>query len=293
MVVVSEAKPRRRASFVAILLLLVPVLALSGSACGVDIGPTREVAINEPPGAAAVIAVEIKMGVGSLSISPGASGLASGVIRYNVESWKPVIERTDSEVKIQQGSQRGLAGLSTDIVNKWNLQFGTSPMRLQVSAGAYEGTYDLSGLTLQGLSIKDGAAKTRVMFNTENRGQIDRLEYKTGASTVTLTGLANANFKTFEFEGGAGTYSFDFSGQLRSDGNARIEAGMGAVRIVVPTKTAAWVTVSGKLNDISLVGAWENDGKTYGNPAATGGEAGKVLTIDVEMNVGSLDLVTE
>jgi hypothetical protein len=288
----SPGAPLRTAPLFFLLALMLSLPAFLGG-CGVDIGPTQEVTVNEPLGAAAVTEVKISMGAGTLSLSPGASGLAAGVIRFNVEAWRPVVERTDSRLTIEQGSQKGLAGLGADIVNKWTLQLGAAPMRLQVSAGAYEGTYDLSGLTLQGLSIKDGAAKSKVMFNSANPGQMDRLKYETGASTVSLIGLANANFKDLEFKGGAGTFTLDFSGQLRTDGGARVEAGVGTVRIVVPAQTAARVTVNGALNHVSLEGQWTADGKTYSNPAAMSAAQGRSLTIDVEMSVGSLSLVTE
>ncbi len=77
---------------------------------------------------------------------------------------------------------------------------------------------------------------------------MDRLQYETGASTVTMTGLANANFKTMEFKGGAGSYTLDFSGQLRTDATVRVKAGVGTMRIVVPAQTAARVTVSGSFD---------------------------------------------
>ena len=48
---------------------------------------------------------------------------------------------------------------------------------------------------------------------------MESLTYDTGASSVTITGLADANFKKMEFKGGAGSFTLDFSGQLRTDGS--------------------------------------------------------------------------
>ncbi len=110
---------------------------------------------------------------------------------------------------------------------------------------------------------------------------------------MTLIGLANANFKDMEFEGGAGTYSLDFSGQLRSDGNVRAKIGAGSIRIVVPASTAAKVTVSGSLNDIDTEGTWTVNGNTYSTPTFGTVGQGKTLSISVEMNVGSVTLVAE
>lgn len=276
----------------AILMLLLSI-AWVVAGCGISTGPTEELTIDEPLGSAAVTDIDVTMGAGKLSIGSGATGLISGVVRYNVEAWKPQLERSDTKVAVKQGSQKGLSGLGTDLVNDWRLQLGKAPMRLHVSAGAYEGSYDLSGLVLQELTIKDGAAKTQVAFSSPNPGQMARLKYETGASTVSMTGLAYANFASMEFKGGAGSYILDFSGQLRSDAGVRIEAGVGTVRLVVPGTTAAWVTVDGALNNVSTEGEWVLNGEKYGTPAAGSGPPAKTLTISVEMSVGSLTLVAQ
>jgi hypothetical protein len=271
--------------------LLIAGVAVSAAGCGlIKVGPTQELAVDEPLGGAAVTDVQVTLGAGKLSVSPGSGGLVSGVIRYNVASWKPTVSRTDSSVIIKQANRKGVA-IGGGIVNDWQLHLGGAPMRLSVSAGPYEGSYDLSGLVLQGLTIKDGAAKTQVKFDSPNPGQMDRLLYETGASKVTLTGLANANFKNMEFKGGAGSYTLDFSGQLRTDASVRVRAGVGAMRIVVPAQTAARVTIQGSLTDVSVEGSWAGGGKTYSTPP-TGAQA-RVLTIMVDMSVGSLKLATE
>lgn len=179
-------------------------LAACSAGCTVETGVTQELVVDEPLGAAAVTEVELEMGAGDLTIAPGAVGLASGTIRHNVESWKPTVTRTDTRLTIKQGSQKGVSGLGSEIVNKWDLELGRPPMRLKISAGAYEGLFDLSGLTLQDLSIRDGASRTQVRFNSPNPGQMTDFSYKTGASTVTLIGLANANFRSMTFDGGRG-----------------------------------------------------------------------------------------
>lgn len=276
------------------LVALVFVLALPIlGGCGVDIGPVQEIIIDERLGGAAVSDVELSMGAGTLTIGPGAAGLASGTVRYNVEPWKPEIVRDDDSLAVRQGDQKGLAGLGSEIINEWSIRLGASPVRLKVTAGAYRGTYDLGGLTLLGLTIKDGAAQTQVDFSSPNLGQIDLFKYETGASKVSMTGLAYANFKSMEFSGGAGSYLLDFSGELRTDALVKVKAGVGSVELRVPIDTATRITVDGSLNDISLEGSWTTVGKTHSNPAADAGGAGRVLNISVDMSVGTLRLVSE
>jgi len=140
-------------------------------------------------------------------------------------------------------------------------------MRLTVSAGAYDGSYELGGLSLQRLSIKDGASKSQVTFSSPNPSQMELLKYETGASSVTLTGLADANFRKLEFKGGAGSFTLEFSGQLRSDGSASVEAGVGQVHLVIPAGMAVKVVVDGKLADVEQEGNWVTSGDTYSTPA--------------------------
>ena len=267
-------------------LLAAVVLSLALVACSAKPGPTQELTVNEPLGGAAVTDVQLKMGAGKLNLQPGASGLVQGVIRYNIPSWKPTLDRTDAQLVIKQGGSTG-SGLLGSIVNNWTLQLGKAPMTLRIDAGAYEGNIDLSGLTLRSLAIKDGASKTQVKFSTPNPGQMDSLTYNTGASTVTMTGLANANFQQMTFEGGAGSYVLDFSGNLRTAATVTVKAGVGSVQILVPVGTASQVNVSGALTEVSAEGAWTTVEKSY----STNG-SGKMLTINVNMSVGTLKLIS-
>jgi hypothetical protein len=277
--------------FAGALVLVVMTALLAG--CGPKTGPTETIRVDEPLASAAVTDVELVMGTGRLSLSPGASGLMSGTIRCNVKDWQPEIRRNDTRLLIQQKSRDSISGSVVTTVNDWDLQLGDSPMRLTILAGAYQGELDLTGLTLQDLSIEDGAARTQVMFNAPNPGQMERLRYKTGASTVSLIGLANANFRSMEFTGGAGAYSLDFSGQVRTEATARIAVGTGSVRIQVPSGMAMVVKVSGSQTAVDTQGMWVTKGSTHSTPAAGAADGGKVLTVELEMAAGTATLVAQ
>jgi hypothetical protein len=285
-------KKMTMAAVVAVLALVVAAaVGLMITGCGIGIGPKQTFKVDEKLGAAAVTDVTVSMGAGTLDIGPGASGLVSGTITYNVEKWKPEVVRGDSSVAIKQGTTKGLSGVGTGVVNDWELKLGVAPVRLAVTAGAYEGTYELGGMSLQKLSIKDGAAKTRVNFGSANPSQLETLSYETGASTVTLGGLADANFKKLQFKGGAGSFTFDFSGELRTSGSVTIDSGASSVHIIVPGGTAAKVVLKGKLTDVSQEGTWTAVDKSYSTPGAAS-SGGKLLTITVNMDVGSLTLTS-
>lgn len=268
----------------AVVTLVTAALALAG--CTVKTGPTEEFTVNEPLGGAAVTDLRIKMGAGKLVLASGASGLIEGVVRYNIAEWKPSVERGDARLEITQGSADKPGPIGGDVVNEWELKLGRAPLRLSIEAGAYSGDLELGGLLLSSLSIKDGAAKNQVRFSTPNPGLMEEFAYKTGASDVEISGLANANCRRMTFEGGAGSFTLDFGGELRSDSVVDIKAAAGSVRVEVPSRTTATVNVSGELNDVSIEGTWTVQGKTY----SLGG-GGRTLTINVDLTAGSLKLV--
>lgn len=252
-------------------------------------GPTETVSVSEPlPENVEVVKVEIDMAAGQLDLSGGADGLVEGEIRYNVPDWKPAITNTGESLVIRQGDSTDTTiGIpDKNVVNEWTLRLGGFPMELALNAGAYEGTVNLSGVPLRRLQVRDGASKANVVFDSVNPEEMSELRYDTGASTVSLVGLANANAAEIVFNGGAGNYALDFTGELQRDLTVTIKAGVSAMRIVVPDGTAAKVSVSGGLNDVKSSGTWTQNGDNYEISGS-----GPTITIKVDMGVGSLELV--
>jgi hypothetical protein len=115
---------------------------------------------------------------------------------------------------------------------------------------------------------------------------MDSFQYSTGASQIEILGLGNANLSSMDFEGGAGQYTLDFSGNLQRSANITIRAGVSDIRIIVPAGTPVEARVSGGLNNVGMEGTWTVNNGTY-----TTSGTGPALTITVEMAVGNLTLV--
>jgi hypothetical protein len=158
-------------------------------------------------------------------------------------------------------------------------------MRLTIDAGAYEGTMDLGGLALQNLEVSDGAADVKLQFSQPNTAEMDIFQYKTGASSVELRSLANANFSNMNFKSGAGNYTLDFSGELKRDASVTIDAGLSSVKVIVPEGVDARLFYDGGLSNVDISGAWEKSGNQYTQPGD-----GPRLTINVNMGAGQLNL---
>jgi hypothetical protein len=159
------------------------------------------------------------------------------------------------------------------------------PMRLTINAGAYQGRMELGGLALKSLEVSDGAADVRLEFSDPNTVEMETLRYTTGASNVELSGLANANFTSMIFRSGAGDYTLDFSGELQRDAVATVESGISQLTIIIPEGTAARVIFKGGFANVSASSDWSRSGDAYVLEAD-----GPVLTINVDMGAGNLDL---
>ena len=135
------------------------------------------------------------------------------------------------------------------------------------------------------LTIKDGASDVDVSFSAPNPTEMSVFRYETGASNVELTGLANANCDTIFFNGGAGDYTLDFSGELEQDTTARVETGFGDLKLIVPVGVDARVTVEGGPVNVNHSSGWGQSNQTY-----TQDGSGPALTIIVKMGAGSVTI---
>jgi len=253
-----------------------------------QIGKSTSMMVNEPAIESDIpIDVIIKMAAGKLELSGGAKNLIEGSIEYNVPDLKPTISRNEDIVSIIQDISLDSPGIPVgNIVNKWNLQLGNYEMNLVIDAGAYDGIIDLSGVPLSSLSVSDGASSSKISFNKANPIVMEYLNYRTGASNIQLYGLSNANFKEMKFDGGAGAYTLDFSGELKQDCTVNISSGVSNLKIIIPENTSSNILLTGGVNNIYLSGTWTVEDRQYW----TDGD-GPNLNISVDMAVGSLELV--
>jgi len=282
------------------MLIIISVLALAALSCSLTVnlpntrfktGPTttEDISISYPASAEDVAELTLEFGAGELKIEPGSGEeLVAGTAKYNVEDLKPVVKANGNQVTISTGDMEfsGIPDFRGDkYVNEWNFGLGSAPMDLLIEAGAYKGDIELGGLSLASLKVVDGAADVNISFSGPNLIEMETLRYETGASSVTLEGLANANFEQMNFKGGAGSYVLDFSGELMRDATVNIDAGLSNVEIIVPDGVQARVLVDRGLANVDITGDWEKTGDDY----ELAGE-GPRLTINVNIGAGNLEL---
>jgi hypothetical protein len=276
------------------------VLALVTLACSINInlpaqvktGPTQTYDFHVPYLAdqQTIADVTLNFGAGKLILQPGAENeLIGGTATYNVADFKPKITTDSNNINIEQGNLKitGIPYINQDIINEWNLTLGNRPMSLAIKAGAYTGTYELGGLSLHRLEVADGASSVDLSFSKPNQVEMVALDYTTGASDVSLSGLANANATDMTFHSGAGNYTLDFSGQLARDMTVNVESGVSSVTIIVPQGMATNLTNNTNLVTVTNSGGWEQHGNFYQLSGS-----GYTLTINVKMGAGTLQLET-
>ena len=274
------------------LIPFIAVLALATLACGISAPkpPTPQPEVTEDIKAeypdAEEINLKLRFGAGDFTLNPGADILVDGTATYNYDELKPEVttDGGDVEVRVGDGNLNIFPNLN-NLKNVWDLKLGDQPMNLSIESGAYDGTFELGGLSLTRLDIKDGAANVELAFSEPNPVEMSTFTYSTGASDVKITGLANANFSFFDFSSGAGDYTLDFSGDLQRDASVKIETGLSNFIIIVPEGVDAVVTVQGGLSNVNAGPGWERSGSDY----IQKGE-GPTITFVIEMGAGNLTL---
>ncbi len=275
---------------------IIPILLavfLITTACGINIPervtPEAEKTdkINVPVPSSEKARLTLQFGAGELTLSAGAEdALVDGTATYNYSKIKPVIKTDGDNVTISSGdgSFNAFPNFS-DLKNTWDLKLGSAPMDLNIEAGAYTGEFEFGGLALTSLTVQDGASTVDLSFSKPNEAEMSILSYETGASTVKLTGLANANFAALDFSGGAGDYTLDFTGDLQRSATVNIDAGLCNIILLIPEGVNAVVTVDSGAANVSFGSGWTQNGDIY-----TQEGEGPTITFIVNIGAGNLTL---
>jgi len=267
-------------------------LALASIACGFNINipqiptpdpeVTDEISVKTPK--TDDVSLRLSFGAGDMNLAPGASLLVEGTATYNYAAFKPEVNIDEGNVQIQMGEITSIPSFDK-LKNEWDLKLGDTPMDLTIESGAYSGIFEFGGLSLNNLTIKDGAANVELAFSDPNLVEMSTFRYETGASNVKMIGLANANFSIFDFSSGAGDYTLDFSGDLQRDATIKLSSGFSNIIIVVPENVDAVVTVDSGASNVSAGSGWSENGDVYKQK----GE-GPTLTFVIEIGAGNVTL---
>jgi hypothetical protein len=164
-----------------------------------------------------------------------------------------------------------------------------SEYAMTIETGASDGDFDLGGLPITRLVLRQGAGRSNLTFSRVNPQAMDLLQISAGAAGITARNLANANAAVMTLEGGAAGYTFDFGGILKREGYVKITTGVSSVDLILPSVTSARISTESFLAHVDVgEGFVQRDG-AYWTPAAVQGHA-PALRIDTSVNLGVLTL---
>lgn len=175
-------------------------------------------------------------------------------------------------------------------VPRYELELGKRrPFALTIETGASEFEMDLGGVPLSGLLVRQGAGRFELDFSAPNPESMQLLEVSSGAASIELENLANANVSEMRLSGGAAGYELDFGGTLSRGAEATIEAGLSGVEIKIPPSTAAKIVAETTVGSVDVGdGFTKSEGAFWTEAGAAGNEP--LLTIRAGVRLGSLQL---
>jgi hypothetical protein len=161
------------------------------------------------------------------------------------------------------------------------LQLGTArPYELTLEGGANETLADLGAVPLTRLTMRHGAGKSDIDFSAPNPGSMTSLDVAAGGVALDMRNLANANFAQMSVSGGAAQYRLDFGGQLRRDGEVRLNTGVAAIELLVPRATPARIRTESILGGLDVGdGFMTREGAYWNEAALAGGSPSLQITV--------------
>lgn len=176
---------------------------------------------------------------------------------------------------------------------RFDLTLGkASAYMLTIETGASESAFDLGGLPITRLAIRQGAGRCDFDFSAPNPQPMSLLNLEAGAVGLEMTNLANANFAEMKVDGGAAGYKFDFGGTLQRDAHVKITTGMSGVDVTVPATTAAKIIAETTMGGLTVGDGFTKKDGAFWTEAALKGQT-PVLTIEASVSLGGLTLKTK
>ena len=244
-----------------------------------------------PLGEVNSLKVSIKFGAGKLDLISGQEDVFEGSFQYVKSILKPNIRYEilgeTGILTLSQSIKKDL-NLSFPQKNIWNLKLPSSvPLQLYINTATYSGDIDLTNLQIENFYLNSGASQTNIVFNQPNLIDLKNINIKTGASTIKILGLANANFNEMNFTGGAGSYTFDFSGNLTKKSKVNINVGVAKIILKIPSNMGAKIIFRNfPASKLDIRGFIKINDQTYISQ-----EYGKsTAELDIEIKGGLLDV---
>ncbi len=190
--------------------------------------------------------VSLSFGAGTLYIKPGKKDELfranltftrnEPTIDYSVAEGVAYLEINGAEEgkKDNEDKTFNISNFGDIKRNQWELYFSPDiPIKFKIETGASKNVLDFGGLRISKMEVSTGASETNIDFSKPNPIEMRRFTLEAGVSKVIIEQMLNANFHSFKFEGGVGSYKFYLSGPLKKTTNMNFEAGVSSTKLIV------------------------------------------------------------
>ncbi len=234
----------------------------------------------------------IYLGAGHLAVHPGEPNvLVQGAYDDPSGALPCEITQTAGAVRIAQRYRPDATFGLFQGAPRLDVKLGSAhPYPLTLETGAGESVFDLGGLPLSRLTVRQGAGKIWLMFGAPNPVPMEALTVSAGAGGMELQHLAAANCGRMTIEGGAASYILDFSGTLERPLQVNVRAGMSSVELRIPLTTAARITAETMLGHVAARAGFTLRQDAYWTAAALAGQT-PLLEIHAAVALGAVELV--
>jgi hypothetical protein len=225
------------------LTLLTAILAaLFLGGCGMEERVPAEmvsVAQSQPLSGEKSLSADIRFDIGSLEIAAEKSSSAYSMdLEYDKAFYEPQYRfepGTEGRFSLKLSGIRKVGLRTNRDQNRLRVNFSnTLPLKLDVNSGVGETRLALSGLKLEKLNLEFGVGGSKVSSYEANPIVCDSIRIKNGVGGMDAVGLGNLNFRDFEFEGGVGGASLDFTGAWKQNADIKVQVGVGGINMKLP-----------------------------------------------------------
>lgn len=226
---------------------------------------------SRPVAQETALQADIRLDIGSLEITgESRKELYSLDLEYDKASFDPQIDYGEESgnvgklsLRVESTHRRGIRSEREN--NRLRLDLTNAlPVSLRINTGVGDARLALSRLQLNSLDIESGVGSARITSYDPNPVVCDSIRLRSGVGGLDAIGLGNLNFRRFEFTGGVGGATLDFSGQWKQDADVRIEVGVGGVTMRMPRDVGVRVTAEKHfLSGLQLDGFHRESGADY------------------------------
>ena len=251
-------------------------------------------AVNE-----ADVSVDVRFSLGHFNFGRDQTGaLYRTTLVYDEDLFDPIqrYDRDNRTLTIDIGGEDGDSRSISlrqmrDLRQRLDMTVSPSvPTRVKMVFGVVAAQVDLGGISLIEADITTGASESTLRFSRPTVAPCERLRVAMGAAEFSAERLGNSNCADMEFEGAAGAFTLDFTGEWQRQGEAeaRVKVGVGALELRFPSRLGVALSLNRFLASFDRSG-FEKRGDTY--YSSNYDTAQTKLKLDVKAVLGHIEVV--